>query len=103
MTELAVLPVADPIAELPLGTEAPERISLGVRVANLIAVIVPFLGLVAAVVLLWGWGFHWIDLGLLGGMYVLTVLGITVCHLWGRQPFRSTTKAGTTLSSASWA
>src|SRR5665213_780303 len=26
----------------------------------------------------WGWGFHWTDLGLLLGMYVLTALGITV-------------------------
>ncbi len=28
--------------------------------------------------MLWGWGFHWVDLGLLLGMYVLTSLGITV-------------------------
>ena len=38
----------------------------------------PFLGLVAAVFFLWGWGFRWVDLGLLLGMYVLTALGITV-------------------------
>ena len=31
-----------------------------------------------AVVFFWGWGFHWVDLGLLLGMYVLTALGITV-------------------------
>lgn len=60
------------------GQTPPERISLGMRVAILHAVIVPFLGLVAAVVLLWGWGFRWIDLGLLLSMYVLTALGITV-------------------------
>ena len=77
--ELAVLPVPDPAAQLPPREEdSPERISLRVRMANLIAVIVPFCGLVAAIVLVWGWGFHWVDLGLLLGMYVLTVLGITV-------------------------
>ncbi|WP_254509383.1 acyl-CoA desaturase [Anatilimnocola floriformis] len=40
--------------------------------------IVPFLGLVAAVVSLWGWGFRWTDFALLFSMYLLTVLGITV-------------------------
>jgi stearoyl-CoA desaturase (Delta-9 desaturase) len=39
---------------------------------------VPFAGLVIAAVLLWGWGFRWVELGLLLGMYVLTALGITV-------------------------
>ncbi|MFN4261306.1 MAG: acyl-CoA desaturase [Gemmataceae bacterium] len=45
---------------------------------NLLGVVVPFLGLVAAVVLLWGRGFSWVDLGLLLGMYILTAVGITV-------------------------
>jgi stearoyl-CoA desaturase (delta-9 desaturase) len=47
-------------------------------VATLGAVILPFLGLVAAIVLLWTRGFHWIELALLLGMYGLTGLGITV-------------------------
>ena len=47
-------------------------------VANLAAVILPFLGLAAAAFLLWGWGFSWVHLGLLLGMYVPTALGITV-------------------------
>jgi len=34
--------------------------------------------LVAAPVLLWGWGFHWVDLLLLVSMYVVTAFGITV-------------------------
>ena len=46
--------------------------------ANLAVVILPFLGFVAVVVSLWGWGFHWVDCGLLLGMYVLTAVGITV-------------------------
>jgi stearoyl-CoA desaturase (Delta-9 desaturase) len=76
--EKAALPVADPDAELPAGEETPLRISLGTRLVTLAAVIVPLLGLAAAVGLLWGWGFRWVDLGLLLGMYVLTALGITV-------------------------
>ncbi len=54
------------------------RMSLGARLANLIAVVAPFLGLALAIVLLWGWGFRWVELGLLLGMYVVTALGITV-------------------------
>ena len=46
--------------------------------ATLAAIIIPFLGLVAAIILLWGWGFTWIDLGLLVGMYLVSGLGITV-------------------------
>src|SRR5205807_246294 len=45
---------------------------------TLAAVIVPFLGLVSAAVFLWGWGFHWLDLWLLLGMYLLSGAGITV-------------------------
>jgi stearoyl-CoA desaturase (Delta-9 desaturase) len=45
---------------------------------NLTAVILPLIGFVAVVFSLWGRGFHWVDGGLLVGMYVLTSLGITV-------------------------
>jgi stearoyl-CoA desaturase (delta-9 desaturase) len=34
--------------------------------------------LVAAVALLWGWGFRWVDLGLLVGTNLLTAFGVTV-------------------------
>ena len=77
-TELTQWPVADLVAELPSVTESPGRISLGMRFANLVVVIVPFLGLFGAAVFLWGWGFSWVDLGLLLGMYLATALGITV-------------------------
>ncbi len=56
----------------------PERTSVGMQAANLAGVVVPFLGLAVAGVLLWGWGFSWVHLGLLLGMYVLSALGITV-------------------------
>jgi len=44
----------------------------------LVAVILPFVGLVTAMISLWGWGFSWRELTLFLGMYVVTVLGITV-------------------------
>jgi stearoyl-CoA desaturase (delta-9 desaturase) len=54
------------------------RMPLGLRLANLVGVVVPLLGLAAAITLFWGWGFRWVELGLLIGMYVATGLGITV-------------------------
>jgi len=77
MTERTVLPVADPDTELALA-EPPERLSWGIWVANLLAVVLPLAGVGSIAVFLWGWGFSWTDLGVLLGMYVLTVLGITV-------------------------
>lgn len=74
--EIVPVPVANPALEIP--SVAPEGISLAGRIVLLIAVIAPFLGLIAAIVSVWGWGFRWSDLALLVGMYILTVLGITV-------------------------
>jgi len=48
------------------------------RLGTLVAVIVPFLGLLVAIYGLWGWGVSWIDLALLVTMYTLTGLGITI-------------------------
>lgn len=67
-----------PASQVGLGEAKLATRSAGVRVANLIAVILPFLGFVAVVVSLWGRGFSWVDFGLLSGMYVVTGLGITV-------------------------
>jgi len=49
-----------------------------VRVANLLGVMIPFIGVIAAGYYFWGTGFDWLHLGLFVGMYMLTVLGITV-------------------------
>jgi stearoyl-CoA desaturase (delta-9 desaturase) len=49
-----------------------------VRAANLIAILLPFAGLAAAVILLWPFGFNWLHLALLLGMYIMTGLGVTV-------------------------
>ncbi|MBX5443101.1 MAG: fatty acid desaturase [Solirubrobacteraceae bacterium] len=48
------------------------------RNVNIAAVVIPFVGLIVAIVLLWGWGVTWVDLGLMAFMYVITGLGITV-------------------------
>ncbi|MEM7623069.1 MAG: fatty acid desaturase, partial [Planctomycetota bacterium] len=55
-----------------------RKAPLAIRLVNLAAVVIPFLGLIAAIVLLWGTAFNWLYLGLLAGMYILTGLGITV-------------------------
>jgi stearoyl-CoA desaturase (delta-9 desaturase) len=48
------------------------------RIANMIGVVVPFVGLIAAVVLLWNSWVDWVDLGIMAVTYVLYGLGITV-------------------------
>ncbi len=48
------------------------------KTANLAGVIVPFVGVLAAVVLLWNSWVDAVDLGLLGAFYVLTAAGVTV-------------------------
>ena len=47
-------------------------------IGTFIGVTAPLAGVVGAAFLLWGWGFGWVDLGLLVGMYLLSMLGITV-------------------------
>jgi stearoyl-CoA desaturase (delta-9 desaturase) len=67
------------------GPEARSRIArrsrtveLRLRLVNLAAVTIPFIGLVVAIVLLWGVAFNWVYLALLLGMYFATAVGITV-------------------------
>lgn len=69
-----------PVTELSTESSSTSTpgIPLSVRIANIIAVFVPFLGLIVAIVSLWGWGISGVELGLLISMYLLTVLGITV-------------------------
>jgi len=71
-------PAPGPLAAPAVPTDAPPRARLMARLATLAAVVVPFAGLVAALALVWGWGFGWVDFGLLLGMYLLTALGVTV-------------------------
>ncbi|MPZ80401.1 MAG: acyl-CoA desaturase [Actinophytocola sp.] len=41
-------------------------------------ILIPFLALVAAVPLAWGWGLGWADIGLATGFYLVSSLGVTV-------------------------
>ena len=43
-----------------------------------IFVVVPPLATIAAIVIAWGWGVSWLDLGLMLGLYLITGLGVTV-------------------------
>jgi stearoyl-CoA desaturase (Delta-9 desaturase) len=48
------------------------------RTANLLGVVVPFVGVLVAIVLLWNRAVDGIDLAIMAGMYLLTALGVTV-------------------------
>jgi stearoyl-CoA desaturase (Delta-9 desaturase) len=49
-----------------------EQITLGLFIG------IPFVALLAAIPLAWGWGLSWLDLGLMVGMYFLGCHGITI-------------------------
>ena len=78
MNELTSPPVSQSAAEPASHEHDTVPLSLGMKVANAIAVIVPFLGLVVGIAFLWGRGFSWVELGLFLGMYIITGVGITV-------------------------
>jgi stearoyl-CoA desaturase (delta-9 desaturase) len=48
------------------------------RIANLLAVVLPFVAFLAAIVLLWHDYVGWVDLGLLAAMYLLSGFGVTI-------------------------
>lgn len=52
--------------------------TLRYKIATLLVILVPFIGLIAAIALTWGWGFSWFHMGLMAGTYILTGIGITV-------------------------
>ena len=55
-----------------------EQAPLIVRATTFVVIVVPLLGVLAAIFFLWGWGFRRADLALLLGMYFLTAIGVTV-------------------------
>ncbi|HEX8325787.1 MAG TPA: fatty acid desaturase [Tepidisphaeraceae bacterium] len=67
-----------PVEGLKLRGHSHDRPSLMVKVSNLAAVILPFVGFIVAAVMLWGIGFSWLHLGLMVAMYLLSAIGITV-------------------------
>lgn len=48
------------------------------RISNLVAVVVPFLFFIAAIVLLWNKAVSWVDLAIFAFMYAITGFGITI-------------------------
>ena len=48
------------------------------KISNLVAVLLPFLAFVVAIVLLWNTYVDWSDLAVLAVMYVLTGYGVTL-------------------------
>ncbi len=63
--------------QVSIGTVRP-RTRRTAQVVTVVAVIVPPLGIVSAMGLLWGVAFHWADLVLLAGFYVLCAFGTTI-------------------------
>ena len=64
-----------------LGSDADRsmpKATLKFQLVNLIAILVPFFGVIAAFVLLWGVAFSWVYLAIFIVMYLVTGLGITV-------------------------
>lgn len=76
LPEATMLPVTQTTTE-PIVTVPPSA-TMSSKIVTLAAVILPFLGLLAAVVSLWGWACGWGAVALLVVMYLLTGLGITV-------------------------
>jgi stearoyl-CoA desaturase (delta-9 desaturase) len=54
------------------------RPSLSIRIATLVTIFLPLVGLVAGIILIWPFGFGWVSLALLLVMYILTGFGVTV-------------------------
>lgn len=61
-----------------LDEDIPHTTTFGARMANLLGVILPFLGVIVAGVLAWGVALDWRFLLLTAAMYLVTGLGITI-------------------------
>ncbi|MDG2132823.1 MAG: acyl-CoA desaturase [Phycisphaerales bacterium] len=76
--------ISNPSTHTPSPTEAASEIDgyvglpLGSRIANLFAILLPMVGLVAGIVYFWGNGVSWPQLALMTVMYIITGMGITV-------------------------
>lgn len=62
----------------PLAETEPERKTWGQQISLTIFLVVPFLALIAAVPLTWGWGLSWRDVVIATVMYYVAGLGVTV-------------------------
>ena len=55
-----------------------QDVSRAHQLSNLTGVVLPFLGVIVAIVLLWGTLVHWSALAVMAAMYLLTCLGVTL-------------------------
>lgn len=78
MNQLSQLIPKSPSAQDGASETPHELATVRTRIVTLMGVLLPFVGVVAAVIHTWGWGFNWLYLILLLAMYLLTALGITV-------------------------
>src|SRR4051812_38475228 len=62
----------------PSATRGAEQKRSVEQIALLLFIALPFVALLAAVPLAWGWGVSWLDLGLMVFMYFLACHGITI-------------------------
>src|SRR5437764_12723499 len=60
-----------------IGTVRPRTSRIS-QIVTLVAVIVPPIGILSAMGLLWGVAFHWLDLALFVGFYVVCAFGTTI-------------------------
>jgi stearoyl-CoA desaturase (delta-9 desaturase) len=56
----------------------PERLPASTLVVMSIAVALPFVALVAAIPIAWGWGLSWLDLSLAITLYLVSGFGVTI-------------------------
>ncbi len=75
-----IFPVATSAPQLQthVGAAPGELTNVRDKLVTLVFVVVPFLGLIAAIFTMWGRGFGFLYLILMSSMYVATALGITV-------------------------
>ncbi|TDC07408.1 acyl-CoA desaturase [Streptomyces sp. 8K308] len=71
-------PGAPPAPPLPSATLGGERRGTAEQITLLLFIVVPFLALLAAIPLAWGWGVSWLDLTLMVVFYFLGVHGVTI-------------------------
>lgn len=72
-------PVKKSVPAFEVSRTKPDRLlSPAARTIDMFAIVIPFAAFVAAVVLLWGRGINWMQLGLMIAMYLLTGFGVTV-------------------------
>jgi stearoyl-CoA desaturase (delta-9 desaturase) len=70
----ALKPASRPAPKPMLSTQASRAELITIRAF----LIIPFIALVAAVPLVWGWGIGWVDLAVAGALYTISTLGVTI-------------------------